>query len=242
MTSPDDCFGNSPTPPIGSTPKDSSGRTGSSSTVRYPKTWTRCGGWAKRPEALAELLDRGWWRDDGDCYVIIHHACYQRPREQVVRMQERNRENGRGWAVVPPRPPREQAPRKPRTPKTQVGSEVGSDGENTKTQVGSKNSAKPQVKTQMATQRDRTGLDRNENRGTSLEEDPEVCHDCGFHPPVGDSARGNDNRSLCRACNDARLADLIDLDAATNGSRPGDRERERLKQLADRNIRDGYDQ
>src|SRR5271166_4065258 len=44
--------------------------------------------WAKHPEAAPELLACGWWRDDGDAYVIIHHACYQRPSEAVLARQE----------------------------------------------------------------------------------------------------------------------------------------------------------
>lgn len=69
--------------------------------------------WAKRPEALAELLDRGWWEDRGDHYEIIHHACYQRTREAVLAQQEANRKNGEKGGR-PPGPPRERAPRKPR--------------------------------------------------------------------------------------------------------------------------------
>ena len=59
--------------------------------LRIPKDdLPRC---SKRPEAVAELLAVGWWTDDGDAYVIRHHAIYQRTRDQVVAQQEANKAN-----------------------------------------------------------------------------------------------------------------------------------------------------
>lgn len=56
--------------------------------------------------AVKELVAAGWWIDEGDHYVIRHHACYQRTREQVLKQQEVNRANrAKGRA----RPVREQA-------------------------------------------------------------------------------------------------------------------------------------
>lgn len=56
--------------------------------------------------AVKELVATGWWSDEGDHYVIRHHACYQRTREQVLKQQETNRANrAKGKA----RPVREQA-------------------------------------------------------------------------------------------------------------------------------------
>lgn len=50
--------------------------------------------WAKHPEAVSELVERGYWRDEGDGrYRIVHHACYQRSRAQEMRRQEANRAN-----------------------------------------------------------------------------------------------------------------------------------------------------
>ncbi len=58
-----------------------------------------------RAEVVPELLDAGFWRDDGDFYVIRHHADYQRTREQVIHQQEANKKNrAKGRA----RPVREQ--------------------------------------------------------------------------------------------------------------------------------------
>jgi hypothetical protein len=51
--------------------------------------------WATHPEAVTELVDLGWWTDEGDHYFIRHHACYQRSREQVLKQQAANQENGR---------------------------------------------------------------------------------------------------------------------------------------------------
>ncbi|OBI40896.1 hypothetical protein A5708_24795 [Mycobacterium colombiense] len=66
--------------------------------------------WAKcpAPEFISELLDCGWWEDDGDAYLIIHHSRYQRTREQVLRQQSANRNNR---AQGKTRPVRERAQR-----------------------------------------------------------------------------------------------------------------------------------
>jgi hypothetical protein len=75
---------------------------------------------AKHPEAVQELLDCGWWTDDGDVYIIRHHAQYQRTREAVVNQQAANAKNGAKGGR--PKKPREQASEiKP--PKTQSVSE-----------------------------------------------------------------------------------------------------------------------
>lgn len=50
---------------------------------------------AKNIEALQELLDTGFWQEQGDNYVIRHHSMYQRLREDVVAQQEANKANGR---------------------------------------------------------------------------------------------------------------------------------------------------
>jgi hypothetical protein len=69
--------------------------------------------WAKctAPELISELLDCGWWEDDGDAYVINHHSRYQRTREQVLRQQNANRANR---AQGKSRPVRERAQRQGR--------------------------------------------------------------------------------------------------------------------------------
>ena len=47
----------------------------------------------KNPEAIVELVTGGWWKDEGDHYVILHHARYQRLREAVINQQTVNKEN-----------------------------------------------------------------------------------------------------------------------------------------------------
>jgi hypothetical protein len=61
---------------------------------------------SKRPEAATELVAAEWWADRGDHYEIRHHAIYQRTRENVVKQQEVNAENGRKGGR-PPKPARE---------------------------------------------------------------------------------------------------------------------------------------
>lgn len=115
---------------------------------------------AKHPEAVPELLDIGWWVDRGDDYEIVHHACYQRPREDVLAQQKRSRVNGQKGGR-PPGPPREQQPRK-RPKETQKLTQPGSD-ERTKPQK------KPRQLTQLPTQGVRPG--EAINRGTALRGD-----------------------------------------------------------------------
>lgn len=62
---------------------------------------------AKRPEALGELLACNWWREDGDVYEIRHHAAYQRTRDEVLSRQAVNRANG-AKGGRPPKATREQ--------------------------------------------------------------------------------------------------------------------------------------
>lgn len=84
---------------------------------RLPKD--RLSKFITRPEAARELVDVGFWADDGDAYIIRHHATYQRTREQVIAQQERNRVNGKKHVSA-------KAPREVWTDGTQVGSQMGS--------------------------------------------------------------------------------------------------------------------
>lgn len=64
--------------------------------------------WATQPEAATQLVDLGWWTDEGDHYFIRHHAIYQRTREQVLKQQTANQANGRRGGR-PKGAPREQS-------------------------------------------------------------------------------------------------------------------------------------
>lgn len=58
---------------------------------------------AKHPEAATELVAAGWWTEQGDAYVIRHHAAYQRTRADVVKRQETSAANGRQGGRPPTR-------------------------------------------------------------------------------------------------------------------------------------------
>jgi hypothetical protein len=47
-----------------------------------------------RADAAEELVAVGWWTENGQTYVIRHHASYQRSRADVVKLQQRNATNG----------------------------------------------------------------------------------------------------------------------------------------------------
>ena len=51
--------------------------------------------YAKRPEAVEELLAAGFWVDEGECWRIVHHAKYQPTRDKVLAQQAVSRENGK---------------------------------------------------------------------------------------------------------------------------------------------------
>ena len=61
--------------------------------LRIPKDDLRR--FAKNPDAVTELVNVGWWSDDGDAYVIRHHGAYQPTREAVLARQSANAENGK---------------------------------------------------------------------------------------------------------------------------------------------------
>jgi hypothetical protein len=53
---------------------------------------------ARDPDAantVTELLACGFWIDDGDAFVIVHHLLHQPTREQVIAFRQSRRENGR---------------------------------------------------------------------------------------------------------------------------------------------------
>lgn len=49
--------------------------------------------WAKTPEAVGELLQHGFWVDEGDRYRIVYHLGWQRTAEQWLRQSEANKAN-----------------------------------------------------------------------------------------------------------------------------------------------------
>lgn len=51
--------------------------------------------WAKRPDAAQELVDIGFWEDNGDHFQIVHGMAWQRTAEQWFHQSEVNRANGR---------------------------------------------------------------------------------------------------------------------------------------------------
>jgi hypothetical protein len=71
--------------------------------LKIPKTDLRR--FAKSDAAIPELLAGEWWEDEGDHFVIRHHAAYQRLRAAVINQQAANRENRakRGKVTAPAR-------------------------------------------------------------------------------------------------------------------------------------------
>jgi hypothetical protein len=59
----------------------------------------------KRPEALPELLDIGYWLEGQDYFEIVHHGRYQRLRVDVIKQQQANSANAlkKGKPKPPPR-------------------------------------------------------------------------------------------------------------------------------------------
>ena len=62
------------------------------------------GRWAKTPEALAELLQHGFWADEGDSYRIVYHLGWQRTAEDWLRQSEVNKANRAKGKARPVKP------------------------------------------------------------------------------------------------------------------------------------------
>ena len=131
--------------------------------------------WAKHPDAVGELLAVGWWIDQGDAYVIIHHAAYQRTRDQVLAQQATNQMNGRKGGR-PKGPPRENRPRQ--------------SGGARKTQ--SLNEPESESLTERPTERDRTGQDRHIRQ---IEQNSDSRNSCECGRPAPDKCDG-----VCHWC------------------------------------------
>jgi hypothetical protein len=116
--------------------------------------------WPKHPEAAAELVERGYWRDEGDCYVIVHHMGYQREPEKVLAQQEVNRQNGRKGG-------------RPR------GSDIQQPETESLTQSESESLSETESVTESKTERDWSGLDWHLQEGTGEEN----CADSFTAPP-----------------------------------------------------------
>lgn len=99
---------------------------------------------SKGADAVKELQDVGWWTYDEDdgVFVIRHHAIYQRSREQVISIQERNQRNG-AKGGRPPKPGRE------RVPETQVDTQMGSHLETHRDGTGRDGSGKARLEEEL---------------------------------------------------------------------------------------------
>lgn len=73
----------------------------------------------KCPEAIGELLETGWWAEEGDVYLIRHHAGYQRLREDVLAQQAANLTNGRKGGRPRKHPRPDSVSESPTHPQTQ---------------------------------------------------------------------------------------------------------------------------
>ena len=156
--------------------------------LRLDKTQLRRWAWniGLAEIAVKELVEAGWWSDEGDHYLIRHHACYQRTREQVLKQQETNRANrAKGKA----RPVREQAAGfHPETEPVDDSSDDLSD--------------------EPTDERDWSGLDRNnafkgtQNSTNQNGTKPGHCRYCHTEIPQSQPSahrRGHCNRPLCMA-------------------------------------------
>lgn len=118
---------------------------------------------AKTPEAVQELLEAGFWQDLGTCYLISHHAQYQRSRAAVIAQQEANQKNG-SKGGRPKGKPREQKTRSVtdlRSDGISGGFQTAASGQDFPTHIntGEKTQSVSDPWSETETQRDRPGIE-----------------------------------------------------------------------------------
>lgn len=113
---------------------------------------------ARIDEAVAELVESGWWEPTDTGFRIVHHGVYQRTAEAVLNQQKANHENGRKGGR-PAGPPRERAPRK-RTPETDSLTDSLTDSVSTSSDADVQEThSLTETETDSPTERDGTGID-----------------------------------------------------------------------------------
>ena len=71
------------------------------------------GQWTKRAQAAAELVEYGWWADEGDHYQIVHHLGWQRTADQWLKQSQTNKANRAKGKTRPVRPKQPQPVNEP---------------------------------------------------------------------------------------------------------------------------------
>ncbi len=140
----------------------------------------------KHPDAVAELVAGGWWREVEDGYVIQHHGSYQRTREAVLKQQVANEENGRKGGR--PRKPGRERQAQPVGPGTQSVSQSVSERVTNSVARAAAEQVPPSPRTltetqsvsESQTERDRTGQDRSYTGTTELQVAALPARECGW--------------------------------------------------------------
>jgi len=71
------------------------------------------GQWTKRAQAATELVEYGWWADEGDHYQIVHHLGWQRTADQWLKQSQTNKANRAKGKTRPVRPKQRQPVNEP---------------------------------------------------------------------------------------------------------------------------------
>lgn len=148
---------------------------------------------AKRSDAVQELLDTGFWQEskDGGSYIIRHHADYQRDREAVIAQQEANRANGKKGGRPPGIPPGQKtqlvsqsATRPVKEPPIEAEVDpmawTAEEFEKSRLNAGKKTQSLSEPPTESETERDRTG--QAFNNTSTYEPKPTGWQDADLDP------------------------------------------------------------
>lgn len=131
---------------------------------------------AKTPEAVQELLEAGFWQDLGTCYLISHHAQYQRTRAAVIAQQEANQRNGSkgGRPKGKPREQKSQSVTELQSDGTTGGFQTAASGQDFPTHIntGDKTQSVSDPWRETETKRDRPGIEGITSPEISKVEDP----------------------------------------------------------------------
>lgn len=163
-------------------------------------------------ESVGELLDGGYWEQRGDMFEIVHHARYQPTKEDVLKRQRANRENGKKGGR--PKAERERFQHQSRHRETHsVSNSVSHSLTQNETPSLTHSQNKTHSQSRSLTQTDGTGIREEVKQNHSADTGVHVSTDgsswSAIQPPTGEPPRGVCNDCWSESAGEVLNSDLI---------------------------------